>query len=212
MGIWAIIKDGWGSGSKARINDEGAINIIAHPHPPLQTDVKYPSPQTTFFTDSNGSSDMIVAGSLVNPIDFCVNAISEADIYIKSVTIRISDNNMNLDDFGGLAPLTNGIDLIYQDKILGQRLIIQNMTTNLDMFRPATAGKGFGSGNNSWKADVSGAGAETYFPDINIKERFGLEFGFRLQKGTNDFLCFRIKDDLAGLDTFNIQAHGFVMI
>lgn len=210
MGLWAIIKDGWGSGVPARINTEGAIHVISHPHPPEQLDVRYPSPQTTFFTN-NGSNNMIVAGSLANPIDFCVNAITEGDIYIKSITVRISDNNMNLDDFGGLAPLTNGIDLIYQDKTLGSRLIISNMTTNLDLFRAATAGKGFGSGNNSWKADVSGAGAETYFPDIDIKLRFGLEFGFRLQKGTTDFLCFRIKDDLAGLDTFNIQAHGFIM-
>lgn len=212
MGIWARIKDGWGSSTPARINAEGAVHVISHPHPPEQTDVRYPSPQTTFFTDSNGSNDMIVAGSLANPIDFCVRAIDEGDIYIKSITGRIADNNMNLDDFGGIPELTNGMELVYQDKILGQRLIVADITTNLDLFRPATDGKGFGTGSNSWKADVSGAGAETYFPDIDIKERFGLEFGFRLQKGTNDFLCFRVRDDLAGLDTFNIQAHGFIMI
>ena len=212
MGTWSRIKDGWGSSVPLRINTEGAVHVIAHPHPPEQLDVRYPSPQTTFFTDNSGSNDMIVAGSLSDPIDFCVSAIPEADVYIKSITIRIADNNMNLDDFGGLAELTNGIDLIYQDRTLGSRDIITNMTTNLDLFRAATGGKGFGSGSNSWKADVSGAGAETYFPDINIKERFGLEYGFRLQKGTNDFLCFRVKDPLAGLSVFNIQAHGFIMI
>jgi len=211
LGIFTTLLDGWGSRIKARINTEGAVHVIAHPHPPEQLDVRYPSPQTVFFTN-NGSSDMIVAGSLAEPIDFCVRAVSEGDIFIKSITIRISDNNMNLDDFGGLSPLTNGVDLIYQDKVLGQRLIITNMTTNLDLFRAATDGKGFGSGNNSWKADVSGAGAETYFPDIDIKKRFGIQFGFRLQKGTNDFLCFRVKDPLAGLDIFNILAHGFIMI
>ena len=192
MGIWAKLKDGWGSDILGRINEEGALHVIAHPHPPEQFDVKYPAPLTQFFTN-NGSNDMIVAGSLNSPIDFCINANQQGDIYIKSITIRISDTNMQLDDFGGLSPLINGIDLIYKDQTLGERPIISNITTNIDFFRSATGGKNFGSGSNSWKADVSGAGADTYFPEIDISSRFGPQFGFRLQKNTTDFLCFRIK-------------------
>jgi len=211
MGLWVKFKDGWGSGKKGRINTEGALHVIQHPHPPEQFDVRYPAPLTVFFTN-NGSSDMIVAGSLANPIDFCVNAIEQGDIYIKSITIRISDNNMNLDDFGGFAPLTNGIDLLFKDQALGERNIISAIKTNIDFFRSATGGKGFGSGSGSWKADVSGAGADSYFPEIDITQRFGAQFGFRLQKDTTDLLCFRIQDPLAGLDVFNILAHGFIMI
>jgi hypothetical protein len=43
---------------------------------------------------------------------------------------------------------------------------------------------------------------------MDITESYGLPWGLRLKKGTNDRLVFRVQDDLTGLSTFNAIATG----
>ena len=204
--------DGHGGKNKAKIGAEGELNVVVHPHPPKNESIE-PLPYSQFFTDngeSNGSNDMIVNGS-GTPIDFYISAKSDFDIYIKSITVQISDPGARLDRFGALTELTNGLSFFYEEIDLGELVITEAIKTNLDFFRDSTGGKNFGDGTGAWKADIAGGGGEdTYFPSIDFTALFGLQWGLRLVKGKTDRLVFRVRDNLAGLSVFNIKAYGTI--
>jgi hypothetical protein len=209
--IEVIQKDGYGGGKRQRISGEGASHVVVHPHPPIREDIA-PLPYSQYFTDngtSTGSNDMRVDGS-GDFVEFYISALEEMDIYIKSITIQISDPGARLDRFGALTALTNGIEFFYHEKAIGDLVINDSIKTNLDFFRDATGGKDFGDGTGAWKADIAGGGGEdTYFPSLDLGIRFGLVWGLRLVAGTDDRLSFRIKDDLStGISTFNIKGYG----
>lgn len=208
--IGTKISDGLGNGYKLKVDSEGAIEVVIHPHPPLNETITS-LPFSQFFTDdgtATGSNNMIVDGS-VNTQTFYVAPSNEFDIYINSITIQISDPGARLDRFGALTALTNGVKFYYQNASIGELVISEAIKTNLDFFRDATGGKNFGSGTDAWKADIAGgAGEDTYFPEIDLQERFGLMWGLHLPKDSTGILAFDVRDNLAGLSTFNIKAYG----
>jgi hypothetical protein len=194
-----------------KVTAEGAIHVVQHPHPPSEGDINYPLPIAEFFKDVNNSNNMIVNASLSAPQTFKVSSVKDFDVYIKSITIQISDQGARLDKFGALPALTNGVGLSYNNQSLGIIDIFTGFKSNLDFFREATGGKGFGDSTNAWLADISGGGQDTYFPEIDLQTRYGLQWGFKLAKGTQDSLLFKVQDDLTGLGVFNIKAHGFIV-
>ena len=204
------IIDGKGTDNLLKIGHEGEIGIVQHPHPPVN-EVIAPLPFSQFFTDdgtSTGNEDMRVNGSSTNVV-FSINAQPTLDIYIKSITVQISDNGATLAKFGALAELTNGLQFYYNNIMIGQLMIADNIKTNLDFFRDATGGKGFGDGTGSWKADISGSGKDTYFPEYDLNLRFGLIWGLRLIKGSTDQIVFKVRDNLStGIEDFNIKGYG----
>jgi hypothetical protein len=203
------IHDGTGTGRYAKISEEGTLNVVVHPHPPIGEPIA-PLPFSQYF-ENNGSNNMVVNGS-VTPVEFSINAIQQRDIYIKSLTVQISDPGARLDRFGAITALTNGIKFFYKSNETGDIVISEAIQTNLDFFRDATGGKGFGSGASSWLADIQGgAGEDTYFPEIDFTIRFGLQWGLRLRKQTEDKLVFMVQDNLAGVSVFNIKAYGITI-
>jgi hypothetical protein len=208
--INTTIKDS-STGNAVKIGEEGELEVVVHPHPPMGESI-FPLPFSQFFTDNGlvtGSSDMRVDGS-TNFVDFYITAHSDFDLFINSITVQISDPGARLDRFGALTALTNGVKFFYFEQKIGELVISESIKTNLDFFRDATGGKGFGDGTGAWKADIAGGGGEdTYFPEIDLEERFGLQWGLRLVKGTTDSIVFRVQDNLStGLSTFNIKAYG----
>ena len=197
-------------GNGAKIGDEGELNVVVHPHPPI-SEVISPLPFVQFFTDdgsATGSNDMIVNGSTAN-VDFYVSASQDFDIYIKSLTVQISDPGASLEKFGALPALTNGVRFFYEQISIGELVIDEAITTNLNFFRSATGGKEFGDGTGAYKADIAGgSGQDTYSPELDFYARFGLQWGLRLVKGSTDRIVFRVRDNLAGLSVFNIKAYG----
>lgn len=208
--IKSKIVDGRGSGSALKVDSEGAIEVVVHPHPPLN-EVITALPFAQFFTTdgtSTGSSNMIVNGS-TTAVPFYIKANDDFDIYINSITVQISDPGARLDRFGALPALANGISFYYQNPKIGELVISDAIKTNLDFFRDATAGKGFGSGTSSWLADIAGgAGEDTYFPEIDFQKRFGLMWGLHIPRGSDSIIVFEVRDNLAGLSTFNIKGYG----
>ena len=176
MAAHRIIKDST-AGNTLKIGGEGELNAVIHPHPPLNESI-FPLPFSQFFTDngkSTGSRDMRVNGAS-NFIDFYIEAKTDFDVFINSITIQISDPGARLDRFGALTALTNGVKFFYFEVGLGELVISESIKTNLDFFRDATGGKDFGDGTNAWKADIAGGtGEDTYFPSIDFSERFGLQ-------------------------------------
>lgn len=206
MVLPVIIKDGHGSTNKVKVNGEGEIGVTIHAHPPIDEQI-IAYPFSSWF-ENNTSNDMRVDGSTTN-VEFSINANADVDIFIKTISVRISDNGAALNEFGALSALTNGVEWAYSNSGLGLVMIQDEIKTNLDFIRLGFDTAGTGDGVSAYRADVSGAGADTYLPNIDLAKTFGFPWGLRLAKNTTDKLVFIVKDDLSsGLDVFNIKAFG----
>jgi len=207
------LKDGTGAGNYAKINGEGELNVVVHPHPPLDETVT-PLPFRQYFTSdgtASGSNDMRVDGSTTAQ-EFSIAAQNNKDIFIKTLSIQISDNGATLNRFGALTALTNGVKIEYFSNETGAIEIHEGIKDNLTFLR---IGNGYptGDGASAFRADISGGGGtDTYFMRLNLAETFGLQYGVRLIKGTTAKLRFIIQDNLStGIDQFDIIGYGITL-
>ena len=209
--ITTDVIDGFGTGSKMRVNPEGTIDVVSHLHPPIN-DTLSVVPFRQYFTDDgtpDGDNDMIVNGG-TTPVDFSIEAHHNHDIYIKYISVVIGDGGSpTLNKFGALTALTNGVSWSWFTQDEGRYELHEGIKSNLDFIRIGGDTAAIGTGVDSFLADVSGGGSEkSYLPNIDIAETFGMTWGLRLKKGTNDKLIFTVNDALAGLVTFNIIGYG----
>lgn len=214
MGIWAKIRDAsgrWG----LKVNDDGSLNARISARVP-RNEQEIERPYTSFFTDSNGSENMII-NPAVSPNRFCVRATGE-DIYINFISIIITSSNATLDNFGGGTALTNGVNFFYESNIVGTSTIAASVKRNLGFFRSATGGNGFGNSDNAFRADTKGGGNTvlTYSPQYSLKQIYGFTHGLRLLANSSDQLCIEINDDLTGNfigvgATFGAVAYGKII-
>lgn len=206
--IKSVLVDGGGSNNKVKIDDEGAVQTVVHPHPPF--DEKETSiPYRERFTDGAGATNMNVDGSSTN-VDYYIEASPSQDIYINSLSIRIGDSGSpTLNKFGALSELTNGVEWKWVSSDLGTEILHEGLKTNLEFIRTGHKTHAIGTGTEAYLADVSGGASEkAYLPIIDISEQFGKPWGIRLRKGTNDRMVFVIRDDLTGLINFDCIAYG----
>lgn len=205
------IVDGQGSGKAAKINGDGEFSVTVNAHPPgSERSVAFPFRQYLTSTGiSSGSNDMIVDGSSTAQ-SFYVSAKQDRDIYIKTLSIRIGDTGtVTLNRFGALTELTNGCRLIYRNDALGEVVIADELKTNLSLLRLGMASGAVGTGDDAYLLDVQGGGAEdTYLPVLDLAQTFGMPWGLRIKKGSNDRFLFSVHDNLTGLITFNAIAFG----
>lgn len=203
------LQDGWGSDNKAKVNGEGEVSVVVHPHPPLDED-QTALPFRQYFTDtgdSSGSNDMTVNGSSTSQ-GFYICAQEEKDLYIKSVSIVIADAGATLNEFGNLSELTNGCTFDWTSQAEGNIVIADELKTNWNFVRLAGGNPSFGDGSAAFRANnVSGA-SEAYTPFLDFYNIFGLQYGIRLRKGTTDCLRFLINDNVSGLDEFTAIGYG----
>ena len=202
-----------GSGGEeiAAVNKEGTLNVVVHPHPPIGETLSA-QPFRQYFTDdgyTSGSNDMTINGSSIS-VDYCVSASKDYDIYIKSISVVIGDGGSPaLNKFGALSALTNGVSWSLFSNELGLYELHDGIKTNLEFIRLGVDTAGIGTGTDAFLADVSGGGTEkSYLPIIDLAETFGLAYGVRIRKGSNDKLIFSVRDDLTGLTTFNAIGYG----
>lgn len=190
----------------AIVDNEGTINVAIQNRPPKNGDA-VATPVAFNFANSAGSTDMRVDGS-VTPVEFTIDADSTKETYIKTISVLIADNGANLNQFGALAALTNGVDFSYFNIDDGEVLIKGEIQTNLDFIRIGQATAAIGDGTSAFRADTSGASADTYLPLIDLTQTFGLVYGIRLRPGTADKIILRVNDNLTGLDQFDARAFG----
>lgn len=187
------------NGKQLKINGEGEITATIHTHPPID-EVVESLPFRAYFRNSSASNDMRVNGSVTN-VEFSINADSDFDYYIKSLSIKLADAGATFDDFGNLGGiLTNGVEFYWQNQKSGKLTIHEGIKDNLEFFRL--------SKQNPNIIDLSGAGADALIVEVDFEVLFGTRFGIRLVKGTTDKIVFTIKDDITGLDEFNIIGYG----
>ena len=207
--IKTTLIDGYASGNKAKIDSEGALGVVVHPHPPID-EVLAPLPFRQYMTDDGspgGSNDMAVNGSSTNA-EFCVYAQSDVDIYIKSIALVIADAGAVLNEFVNISALTNGVEFSYITQAQGNLVIHEGLKTNFDFVQMALGQPSFGTGSSSFRANNIIGNSEGFVPVINFTETFGLQWGLRLRKGTKDKICFIVKDNVSGVDRFDAVAYG----
>ena len=206
-----VIADGNGGHSKLKIQPEGTINAVIHPHPPKGEQL-IADPFRQYFTDdgtTTGSNDWTVDGG-TTPAEFYISASSEYDIYIKSISVLIGDGGSPaLNKYGAESALSNGVLWTLFNQDVGNYTLHDGIKTNLEFVRLGVDTGAIGSGTSSYLADVSGGGTESsYLPTIDMEETFGLQYGVRLRKGTTDKLIFTVRDNLTGLVTHNAIGYG----
>lgn len=202
------IFDGFGTGKGAKVTEEGNLNVVVHPHPPFgETKVALPYRQK--FADSSGVTNMNVDGSVTEQ-EFYIQAEQARDVHVNSLSIRIADGGTpTLNKFGSIAELTNGIKWEWVTSDLGVVELHEGITTNLEMVRTGHKTSAIGTGTDAYLADVSGGGSDkAYLPIIDISEQFGMPWGMKLRKGTEDKMVFTVRDDLTAVSIVDIIAYG----
>lgn len=205
------IRDGQGRGFRANVNEFGELRTVTQALPNDDDSVRQ-IPYTNFLTDGAGSSDARVVGSLAAPIDFAIESDPDDDIYLNSLSFRISDVNATLSQFGNIGSLSNGVQLVYSSSELGEIILADNLISNFDFVRLCAGQPSFGNTSNAFQAgNIGGPGgnSEGYIPVLNFNTQFLLNFGLRLRTKTEDKLIIRIRDDVSGVDAFDIFTTGF---
>lgn len=158
----------------------------------------------------SGVQDMRVAGTLLNPIDFFVEArpVGEGDRYIKTCFFLIADSSANLSQFGNLPALTNGCQFIYSTSE-GEIQIEPQLKSNYDFLRLSGGTPAYGTGVSSFRSpDVIGS-SEGYFFKVDFQELYGIQLGLLLRAGSGHRLIVRIRDNTTGVDAFTARIAGF---
>jgi len=196
------IVDGMGTGLKSKVNKFSSLKVYNQNIPDID-DPTLLVPKSGFLVDSNQSLDLRVDGS-TTPVDFTLNALDKDDVFVSGISFKIADANAQLNRFGNLPSLNNGLQLIYKSQDLGERILIDAVQTNFDLVRACQGVPAFSQGTESFRASNIIGGSEGYLPVLKIKEVFSLPFGLRLKAGTLDQLIVRVRDDLTNLDAFDV--------
>lgn len=197
------------SGRSVEVYGEGYITTAVHQHPP-ENETIIALPFRQYFTDNgmtSGDFDMRVDGS-TNEVIFSVTADSEYDIYIKKISFEISDAGANLNEFGSIGALTNGVGFCWTTQALGNYIIAESLKTNWNFVRLCAGEPSFGTGTSAFRANNVSGNSEGFIPVFDTSSLFGIPWGLRLRKGTKDRIEFIIRDNLTGVDSFNAVAFG----
>lgn len=209
MSLDIRIKDSSGSGRAAKVSTENALNVITHPHPPTD-DVLNVTPFRQFFTnngESSGLSDMRVNGSTTSQ-DFYILAKETQNVYIKSIAVEISGQNATLNQFGNIGALSNGVKFFLDTQDKGESVINEAMISNYDFVRQSGGNPSFGNTTSAFRASNVNGSSEGYVPFIDLSIIFGLPYGIKLRAGTLDRIVFTVRDNVTGVDSFNIVGYG----
>lgn len=158
--------------------------------------------------NGNGTTiDARVAGSLASPILFYVAAEADFDIYITSLSFVIVDANLTLAQFGNIGALANGFNLYYEDTN-GVTFIGQNIKTNFEFIRLSQGNPAWGDPTGAFIANNVAGSSEGVLPVLDFRTVFGLPFGIKLSAGSTDKLVLEIRDNVTGVDQFDIISYG----
>lgn len=205
--IKSQIVDGYGTGTKLKLEDEGQIGVVVHPHPPKAEESASIPFRSYFLQDGTGTNDMRVDGSTTN-VEFSILSDTTKDTYIKTLAIVIADQNATLNQFGNIGALTNGVEFNWITQDLGSVQIHEGLKSNFEFVRLAVGQPAFGNTTNSFRAGNVAGNSEGYIPTIDLSITFGLPWGVRLRQATTDRLTFKVRDNVTGVDAFNIIGYG----
>lgn len=207
MAIKGTLKDGTGTNIEAKIDSNHALYVTELGVPPSGIGVTLKP--LSGFMENNGSEDMLVVGSLATPIDFIIGSSVEGDRYIHTMSFTLADVSASLNQFGNLTALVNGCQIIYQDDVLGDVIIADALKTNFDFVQLCNFEPSFGTGSAAFLASNVAGSSEAYVPVLDIKDVFGVPYGLLLPKASTKKLILRVRDDVSGIDRFDVKVFGF---
>ncbi len=200
------IRDGGGTGEKARVLDNGVL-VTLNPSPPIVDQKVIPFRQ--FMTDNGkptGSKDMLVDGSVIN-VDFTITASQENIRFITSISWVIADAGASFNKFGNISALTNGCSLFYTRE--SKNIVIHDeLKTNFDFIRLAQGNPSFGNAADAFRGKNVIGMSEGYIPILDLAKLIP-PFGIALNPNTQEKITFRVRDDVSGIDEFDAIAYGF---
>ena len=189
------------------VDPSGASHIVQRLVPPLLGGDAYRI-YRAYFTDSAGSSDMLVDGSTTN-VEFAIRADDDADRFIHAVSFQIADAASDLSKFGGIAALTNGV--LFQYETSETTVVIhEGLKTNGNLVRVCAGMPSFGDGTTAFQfpnIGPPGAPVVGYIPFMDVDQIFGLPIPLR--RGTTQKLTLTVRDDISAPDQFDCIAYGY---
>lgn len=206
--MWTFkLKDGYGSGTEARVNEFGDLSVVVQPYPARDGNVSL-IPFRQYFKTDAGASDMRTNGATTN-VKFYIRAIADYDTYVHTCSFVIADASASLSKFGNLTALTNGCLFEWKTDDLGTVTIHDALKSNFNFVRLSQGNPSFGTGAGSFLASNVFSTSEAYLPVINFTQIMGIPHGLKLRANSNDRLVFTIRDDTSGVDQFDCIAYGF---
>jgi hypothetical protein len=207
MAIKTYIEDGTGSGNVAKVTPSGYLYTQEAPYPPVGEDTKLTIYRERLTLNNDGTTfDARVNGS-VNPQSFWIQAESDKDIYITSVSFLIADAGATLNEFGNIGALANGCRVYYEDEN-GIINVGTGLISNFEFIRLCLGQPSFGTGTTAFQAGNIAGTSEGYIPVLDFRN-FGFRWGLRLKAGSLNKLVLEVNDDVTGVDAFNVIAYGF---
>ena len=207
MSIRTNIEDGAGRGYTAKVSKEGFLFTQEAPFPPASEETKITVYREFLTLNNDGTTnDMRVNGS-TTPQRFFINAEPNFDVYITTVSFLIADAGASLNEFGGIAALTNGCRFYYED-VNGEINIGTNLVSNFEFVRLCQGNPAFGGGGSAFLANNVVGTSEAFIPVFDFRN-FGFKWGLKLAAGTNNRLILEVNDNVTALDAFNAIAYGF---
>lgn len=206
---------------KPIVNDDGRLYEIDTVYPPITNDRQIILYVDDLTLNNDGvTTDMKVDGSVTTQ-EFSVNADSEFDIFINSVSFFIAAELVvtDLGEFGGITtPLTNGCQLIYENSDEGDIIIGDNLQTNYDLLRMCNMNPQFGLDSNAAFKIIQAFSNQDdgylfilKFADYGYEQEYS--GGIRLKAGSTDRLVFKIRDNLnltpSDISSFDGRVYGF---
>lgn len=211
------IVDGTGQGYVAKVDQFNTLWVRDLGIPPTTNPDDPNSPiggniQTIYreFLSLNGDgviTDARQNGSLSSPVLFSVLAESGFDIYVTSISFVIADANLTLSQFGNIGPLTNGLNLYYQETT-GQINIGTNIRTNFELIRLSQGNPSWGDPTGAFIANNVLSNSEAVLPVLDFRKVFGIPYGIKLRANSSDKIVLEIRDDIRGVDQFDAIAYG----
>lgn len=192
-------------GTSLRVENDGAINTYIVPKP--SSFDQQTLPYINYLKlNGTGTNSMLVDGS-VNPQDFFITAQSY-DVYVNTLVFTIVDAGSNLNQFGAIAALTNGLEFYYFNQEQGKYTIESGLKTNFDMIRLSNFEPAFGDAATAMKLlNVIGV-SEAYVGVIDFEDIFGMQWGLKLRANSTDRIGFVVNDNITTIDGMSIKVYG----
>lgn len=168
-------------------------------------------PYRKFFKTGASSIHLGEDGS-TTPVEYTISADGTDDIYLNALTMVIGENGGDLNGFGDLGALTNGIKVELQAEGVTYDLTDgENIKTSFDAIKFGAAHTSDAGGNNAYRLNDADASSEVFMPVWNLVDLFGSKHSTRLRAGSTDFIKITVQDDLTGsdLDFFNVFVSGY---
>jgi hypothetical protein len=198
------------TGNKASVDNHGGLLVTGRSVPEADYEHEHLVPYQSYLETAAGSSNMVVNGSTTN-VDFYVAASENHDVWIKTISVQVADGSSTLAKFGGLAALTNGCALWWEEPVHGKIQISGDLKTNADLMRLSQGTPSFGDAATAFQwPNIGPPGVPVigYIPSIDLARIYGPPWGLRLRRGSKARLGITVRDDLTGISQFDTIVYG----